>query len=216
VALVARARDRFWSQPGNREGRTFPLVAASVGCHGASLHDGSEYRGDYGLSLTELMDFHRPRLRVLADSGADLLAFETVPSKLEAEALAALLEELPEAPPSWISFSCRNDTDTCHGERLAECLAAPVRAGIAVGVNCTPPGFVSALLTSAPGVSVVYPNSGEAWDARRGVWTGERAGRIEELAPEWKRLGARVIGGCCRTTPATIAAIRASLQESRL
>jgi homocysteine S-methyltransferase len=216
VELVERARDRFWSVSENRVGRKRPLVAASIGCYGATLHDGSEYRGDYGLSLKELMDFHRPRLHVLADSGADLLAFETIPSKLEGDALRALLEEFPEAPPSWISFSCRNGTETCHGEPLADCLAAADGSGIAIGINCTPPRWISALLRSAPGASVVYPNSGEVWDARRKVWTGESSGRIEDLAPEWKRLGARVTGGCCRTTPATIAAVRASLQESRL
>jgi homocysteine S-methyltransferase len=218
VELVDRARRRFWSDPANRSGRAFPLVAASIGCYGASLHDGSEYRGDYGLSRRELMDFHRPRLRVLADSGADLLAFETIPSKLEAEAVAALLEELPKAPPSWVSFSCRSGTEVSHGEPLAECVA--VLSGMTVGVNCTPPAFISDLLASAGGVTVVYPNSGETWDAERRSWMSDessgRPRRIAELAPEWRRLGARVVGGCCRTTPATISAIRAALQDSTL
>jgi homocysteine S-methyltransferase len=88
-----------------------------------------------------------------------------------------------------------------------------------VGVNCTPPAFISDLLASAGGVTVVYPNSGETWDAERRSWMGEsseRPRRIAELAPKWRRLGARVVGGCCRTTPATISAIRAALQESTL
>jgi homocysteine S-methyltransferase len=216
VELVARARERFWSEHANRAGRMFPFVAASIGCYGASLHDGSEYRGDYGLSRKELADFHRPRLRVLADSGADLLAFETIPSKLEAEAIVGLLDELPDAPPSWISFSCRNGAEVCHGELLAECVAVAAGAGVAAGINCTPPNFLSSLLRSAQGATVVYPNSGETWDARRQIWTGESSGGIEELAPEWRGLGARVIGGCCRTTPASVAAIREVLQVSRL
>lgn len=216
VELVRGARERFWSDPKNRAGRTFPRVAASLGCYGASLHDGSEYRGDYGLSRKELMDFHRPRLRVLADSGADFLAFETIPSKLEAEAIVGLLDDLPDGPPSWISFSCRNELEVCHGEPFADCFAAAASAGVAVGINCTAPRFLSSLLSSAPGTAMVYPNSGETWDARRQVWTGESFGRIEELVPEWRRLGARVIGGCCRTTPDTISRIRAALQESKL
>lgn len=216
VELVDRARARFWSEPANRVGRTFPRVAASIGCYGASLHDGSEYRGNYGLTREELRTFHRPRLRVLTDSGADLLAFETVPSKLEAEAIVSLLEEFPEAPPSWISFSCRNEAEVCHGEPFADCAAVAEGAGIAVGVNCTPPHFVSGLLASTAGATVVYPNSGETWDARRKIWTGESSDRIAELTPVWRRLGARIIGGCCRTTPATICAIREVLQESTL
>jgi homocysteine S-methyltransferase len=220
VELVDRARERFWKDSASRPGRVFPLVAASIGCYGASLHDGSEYRGDYGLSRKQLMDFHRPRLRVLADSGADLLAFETIPSKLEAEAVVALLEELPGAPPAWVSFSCRNRVEVSHGEALADCFAAAgaSAAVAAVGINCTAPRFVSALLESARGATgklvAVYPNSGEIWDAPKQTWIpGETSAPIEVLAPEWRRRGARLIGGCCRTTPSTIAALRAILSQ---
>jgi homocysteine S-methyltransferase len=221
VELADRARERFWNDPSRRNGRFRPLVAASLGCYGASLHDGSEYRGDYGLSRQELKDFHRPRLRVLADSGADVLAFETIPSRLEAEAVTELLEELSIDIPAWVSFSCRNEAEVCHGEPLSECFAAAGASGavVAVGINCTPPGLVSPLLESARGAtektSAVYPNSGEAWDARAQIWTGRAAPTpIEEIAPEWRRLGARLIGGCCRTTPATIRALRARLTAS--
>ena len=222
VELVDRARERFWRDPANRTGRIFPLVAASIGCYGASLHDGSEYRGDYGLSRKELMDFHRPRLRVLADSGADLLAFETIPSELEAEAVVALLEELQSAPPAWVSFSCRNEVEACHGEPLAECFASAgsSEAVTAVGINCTAPRFASGLLDSTRGVTdkevAVYPNSGETWDARGRVWTGESSVSIEELAPEWRRRGARLIGGCCRTTPSTTSALRAIFSAQQI
>ena len=64
-------------------------VAASIGPYGASLADGSEYRGDYGLSVAELRAWHRPRLELLAEAGADLFACETIPCLAEAEALAA-------------------------------------------------------------------------------------------------------------------------------
>jgi homocysteine S-methyltransferase len=218
VDLVDRARGRFWNDPANRPGRIFPLVAASIGCYGASLHDGSEYRGDYRLSRKELMDFHRPQLRVLADSGADVLAFETLPSLLEAEAVTALLEEMPQAPPAWISFSCRNSVEVSHGEPLADCFAraGACQAVAAVGINCTAPSFVSGLLESACSATgkliAVYPNSGEIWNAAEQSWIpGERCAPIEELAPEWRRRGARLIGGCCRTTPSTIGALRAAL-----
>lgn len=223
VDLVEGARDRFWSDSGNRAGRVRPLVAASVGCYGASLHDGSEYRGDYGLSRKELMDFHRPRLRVLADSGADVLAFETIPSELEAEAVVALLEELPSAPPAWVSFSCRNAREVSHGEPLADCFASAgtSEAVIALGINCTSPRFVSGLLESARDATdklvAVYPNSGEIWDAPRQTWTpGESPAPIEELAREWRRRGARLIGGCCRTTPDTIRALRRKLSGQQI
>ena len=67
-------------------------VAASVGPYGAALADGSEYRGDYGLSRAELVRFHRPRMQILADAGPDVLALETVPDVREAEAMLDALD----------------------------------------------------------------------------------------------------------------------------
>lgn len=45
------------------------------------------YSGNYGpgIDLEKLKDFHRRRLQVLVDAGPDLLAFETIPNKLEAQ-----------------------------------------------------------------------------------------------------------------------------------
>lgn len=213
VALVLRARDRFWARESHRAGRIEPLVAASIGCYGAFLHDGSEYRGDYGLSRSELQTFHERRLRVLADSGADLIACETIPSRLEAEVLISLLDQ-----PAWMSFSCRNEREVCHGEAFSDCVRIAARATtvVAVGVNCTDPRYVSGLLAigTSPKPSLCYPNSGERWDAARQRWHGGTdSPSIAQLAPEWYRLGARVIGGCCRTNPATISAIRRALAE---
>lgn len=55
--------------------------------------------GEYGdaIDLNFLKDFHRRRVQLLADSGADLIAFETVPNKLEAQVwslLAISFEEI--------------------------------------------------------------------------------------------------------------------------
>lgn len=202
----------------DRRGRG--LVVASIGCYGAFLHDGSEYRGDYGLSRDQLMDFHRGRLEVLIDAAPDIVAFETIPSLVEAEAILALLDELPDVP-AWISFSCRNGTQVCHGEPFAECvrLAGESAQVVAVGVNCTPPGYISALLRSAREATTkplaAYPNSGEGWDAARHKWRpAEASFSIVDHVIEWRDLGARLIGGCCRTTPETIRAIGAKLESS--
>ncbi len=206
VRLAQEARDQFWSEPAWRLGRLRPLVAASVGCYGAYLHDGSEYRGDYGLTIDQLADFHRPRLEVLAQSGADLLACETIPCLIEAEALVRLLADFD--VPAWISFSCRDEQHVCHGERLADCLALADGCAqvVALGINCTPPRLLAGLLASVAGVTrkplVVYPNRGESWDARNCCWTGD-TGPLDwgQTARAWHAAGARLIGGCCRTTP---------------
>src|SRR5206468_3244428 len=117
VTLAQQARDEYWQA--GRGGRFKPLVAASIGCYGAHLHDGSEYRGDYGLTVQQLIDWHRPRMEILAASGADLLACESVPCLAEAEALVKLLAEFP-GVPAWLSFSCQDERRLCHGEKFAE------------------------------------------------------------------------------------------------
>ena len=213
VRLAIEARDEFWSDKSNRVGRSKPFVAASVGPYGAYLADGSEYRGNYGLTEQELTDFHRPRMKALIEAGADLLACETIPSPIEARALVKLLEEF-QSVHAWISFSCRDEAHVNEGEPLAECIrqveASPFVA--AVGVNCTSPRFIPSLIREAKKATskpvLVYPNSGETYDATKSDWDGHPV--YESFAQEarvWYEAGARLIGGCCRTTPEDIRAI---------
>ncbi len=219
VALTRQARDSFWNVETIRHGRLKPLVAAAVGCYGAYLHDGSEYRGDYGLSVRQLIDWHRPRLEILAGSGADLMACETVPSLAEGEALVALLSEFPKIP-AWLSFSCQDERRLCHGETFVEAIQLANAAAniVAVGVNCTAPCHIEGLLASAASIArkplLVYPNSGEAWDAKHHRWTDSPAAADwRELVKRWHNAGARLIGGCCRTTPETIRLIARTLRS---
>jgi homocysteine S-methyltransferase len=212
VRLARAAGDRFL-QTDAAENRIRPLVAASVGPYGAWLADGSEYRGDYGLTVQELADWHRPRFEVLAASGADLLACETIPALAEGEALARLLEEYE--VPGWLSFSCRDESHLNHGEpmREAAALSQVTNAVVAVGVNCTAPLFIEGLLSAASAETdkplLCYPNSGETWDApgRRWLPGTARAGSAETVRL-WLKAGARIVGGCCRTTPEDIREIR--------
>lgn len=213
--LAMEARDAFWQEPSNRPGRPRPLVAASVGPYGAFLADGSEYRGDYGLSEAELMDFHRPRMAALLEAGVDLLACETIPCFSEARALVRLLAEFPNAS-AWFSFSARDEAYLWHGEPLAECAAwlDGQPQVVAVGVNCTAPRYVPALIEAARAVTrkpiVVYPNSGETYDPERRLWSGvSDAETFASEARRWYASGARLIGGCCRTTPDHIRSISA-------
>jgi homocysteine S-methyltransferase len=214
VALASAARDEFWRAPAHWVGRLRPLVAASIGPYGAMLADGSEYRGEYAVSDQELRDFHRPRLELLARSGADLLACETIPCLREALVLARLLEEV--ALPGWISFSCRDAVRNCVGEDVADCARALDGAPqvVALGLNCTAPQFAAPLLRRMrPHTStalLAYPNSGERYDALHRCWQdGTEVASFAQLSREWRAAGARLVGGCCRTTPADIAALRA-------
>ncbi|MCS7046635.1 MAG: homocysteine S-methyltransferase [Gemmataceae bacterium] len=218
VQLVKEARDIFWDVAAHRLGRCRPLVAASIGCYGAALHDGSEYRGDYGLSVRELIDWHRPRLEILAKAGADVLACETIPCLTEAEALVRLLEEFP-GLPAWFSFACRDGRSLCAGDSFAEAVRLVQQSPnvVAAGVNCTSPQFIEELLISARAVAtiplLVYPNSGERWDAEAEQWR-DAPTQLDwsEAACRWRSIGAQLIGGCCRTTPETIHQIATALR----
>jgi homocysteine S-methyltransferase len=188
-------------------------VAASVGPYGAALADGSEYRGRYGLTVQQLSDWHRPRLEILAEAGADVLALETVPDLDEGAALMTAVAGL--GVPAWLTYSIDGDR-TRAGQPLAEAFAVAVDVPevVAVGVNCCRPEDVAAAVETALEVTgkpvIVYPNSGEAWDAQRRTWVGS-PGFSPDLARQWRAAGAQLVGGCCRVTPADIATLTRAL-----
>ncbi|MFE1550678.1 homocysteine S-methyltransferase [Streptomyces sp. NPDC058718] len=198
---------------GGREGGEEVWVAASVGPYGAMLADGSEYRGRYGLSVRELERFHRPRVEVLAAAGPDVLALETVPDEDEAEALLRAVDGC--GVPVWLSYTVEGGR-TRAGQELAEAFA--VVAGndqvVAVGINCCDPAEAGAAVELAVAVTgkpaVVYPNSGERWDAAGRGWRGG-ATFDPSRAVAWAGAGARLIGGCCRVGPPGIAALARAL-----
>ncbi|XP_047085570.1 homocysteine S-methyltransferase 1-like [Lolium rigidum] len=225
VHLALEARDEFWKSTLRKSKPVYnrALVAASVGSYGAYLADGSEYSGSYGDDITveKLKDFHRRRLQVLASARPDLIAFEAIPNKMEAQALVELLEEEDIQVPSWICFSSVDGQHLCSGESFEDCLRiinASEKVAI-VGVNCTPPQFVEGIIrefkkqTEKP--IAVYPNSGEVWDGRAKRWLPvECFGRksFDVMARRWQETGASLIGGCCRTTPSTIRAVSKALK----
>ena len=191
-------------------GRT--LVAASVGPWGATNHDGSEYRGRYGIPHHELVDFHRERLNVLVSAGPDLLAIETIPDLEEVDALVEVLADFP-AIAAWLSVTTPDGTATSAGQPLTEvaeiCAHSP--SIVAVGVNCSAPHTVLPALTvlGAAGTSlqlVAYPNAGQAWDAESETWSGPASPLLpRDQVAAWRYVGAGAIGGCCGVGPAGIA-----------
>lgn len=186
-------------------------VAASVGPYGAMLADGSEYRGDYALDRAALRDWHEPRLAVLADAGADLLALETIPCRDESRALLDLLRG--SGVPAWLSFTVHGGA-LRSGESLVEAFADAdaVDEVVAVGINCAHPSEVLGAIEAARAATdrpiVVYPNSGEEWDAKNRTWAGE-PGFPPALVERWLEAGASLVGGCCRVGAAEIASVAA-------
>ena len=218
VALATEARDEFWAQEANRRGRLRPLVAASIGPYGAYLADGSEYDGRYGVSAQALDDFHRRRFGVLARSAADLVLCETIPSGLEAEVLLRIVAETPEVWV-WMSFCCRDGARLCDGTPVEEVARLCEQTGrvVAVGANCVAPAHVGELVERMRAETrlpvIVYPNSGEIYDAHTRKWRWPADGRGDTgdfglRALEWIARGATGVGGCCRVGPAEIRALR--------
>ena len=217
VELAIRARAEF---PGRSA-----LIAASLGPYGAALHNGAEYHGNYDCSFAGLVQFHRERIAVLAESNADLFAFETLPSLEEARAIGEALKPWPNLA-AWFTFTCPEPKaaalQVAHGEPLRECaaLAASFPQTIAVGVNCTQPtriaSLVAELRTASAKPVVVYPNSGEGWNAEDRCWTAapesSHPAHFGKQAGEWYAAGAQLVGGCCRTRPDHIRQVAAAAE----
>ncbi|XP_034100281.1 homocysteine S-methyltransferase [Drosophila albomicans] len=216
VAKEKYLNECFESQLAVPEG--FPLIIASIGPFGAHLHDGSEYTGSYAdyVPAKTITDWHRVRIEACLEAGVDALAIETIPCQMEAEALVEMLcDDYPDVK-FWVAFQCKDENTLAHGEEFAEAATAVWEIlrerkaqdkCLAIGVNCVHPKFVTPLFKSLNGDRtaeeqiplVVYPNSGEVYDVATG-WQGrEHCVPLAKYVPEWAQLGAKIIGGCCRT-----------------
>lgn len=222
VTIAQEARDDFLNRTADKT-RIRPVIAASIGPYGAFLANGAEYRGDYKLTSKMLKDFHQPRWELLAQTSADLFACETIPSIREAEALNQLLSDTPHIQ-AWMSFSCKDGEHISDGTPIEECvsLLEDNEQFIAIGINCTAPAYVLSLIRKIARCEtkkriIVYPNSGERYDSSLKKWEGIRStDNFSNLSIEWHRAGACMIGGCCRTGPDYISAIRYKLKEFQM
>src|SRR4051812_10955071 len=121
IALADQARREYAQLENNpdREPRRI-WVAGSLGAYGAALHNGAEFHGRYDVGRAELIAFHAERIKAMRDTPADFLAFETIPSLQEAEAIRTALRRFPDIA-ACISFTCRDDGHTGHGETIEAC-----------------------------------------------------------------------------------------------
>ncbi|MFC3932073.1 homocysteine S-methyltransferase [Streptococcus dentapri] len=215
VRLAKQAREKVWSElaPEEKANRPYPLISGDIGPYAAYLADGSEYTGRYGdITKEELKDFHRPRIRILLDQEVDLLALETMPNFLEAQALVELLaDEFPEVE-AYMSFTSQDGRSISDGTGLAHVAELINRSQqvLAVGLNCSSPAVYHDFLTGLRQLTdkpfVTYPNSGEVYDGASQTWTAQadHSHSLLEYILYWHKLGAKVVGGCCRTRPKDI------------
>ncbi|MEV6814955.1 homocysteine S-methyltransferase family protein [Micromonospora sp. NPDC051296] len=188
------------------------LVAGSV----APIEDC--YRPDLVPDDAVLRTEHAWLADQLAGAGVDLVLVETM--NTVREAVAAVRAVRAHGLPAWASFVCTAGARLLSGEDVAAAAAAVRGAGAsAVLVNCTDPAGTEQALRRLrqvdAGLAGAYPNledRGElppatpvdrhlpptmSPDAFAGLWDGAR----------WRGLG--IVGGCCGSTPAHIAALRA-------
>jgi homocysteine S-methyltransferase len=211
VQLAKEARAEIYRQAPTRQ----CFIAGSIGPYGAYLANGAEYRGDYALTMSDMKDFHRPRMKVLFEEGVDVLACETIPSFEEAKALVSLLQEFPIAV-AWFSFTLRDTTHISDGTAFSTVVELLNRSTqvVAIGVNCTSSELVDGAVQCLSQLSsksiVVYPNSGEQYDASTNTWSGTalKGNILAQKARNWHALGAKIIGACCRSTPDDIRVIK--------
>ncbi|MEM8889463.1 MAG: homocysteine S-methyltransferase [Bacteroidota bacterium] len=214
VEIAVEARNLY-----QQEHDTPIWIAASLGPYGAYLADGSEYRGNYGISRDKLKAFHRERIEVLLESEADFFACETLPAQEEAVVLAELMREYQK--PAWISFSCQDAEKTNEGQYLKDCVEAleTFEEIFAVGVNCSPPQYITSLIEEIKKAQtnkqiIVYPNSGESYHPEDKSWSGEsNLQTCRSWAREWINAGADIIGGCCRMLPTHLNEMKIALND---
>lgn len=223
VQLAKAARDKIWSTLDETEKakRPYPLISGDVGPYAAYLANGSEYTGDYGqITIEELKDFHRPRIQILLDQGVDLLALETIPNHLEAQALIELLaEEFPEVE-AYISFTIQVPDAISDGTSLDEIakLISQSDQILAVGINCSSPILYEQalpVLKKSGKALITYPNSGEVYDGDSQTWKpkDKDALTLLEHSIDWHdHFGVQILGGCCRTRPNDIKALYAEFR----
>ncbi|MCD7455916.1 hypothetical protein HAX54_030116 [Datura stramonium] len=205
------------------ESESFLKRSVEIACEARDVYC-NRCRASSSDHSTEGKDFHRRRVQLLADSGADLIAFETVPNKLEAQAFVELLKEEDIKTPAWLSFNSKDGVNVVSGDSLSECAAIgeSCEKVLAVGINCTPPRFILDLILSIKQVTtkpiLIYPNSGESYDGIRKEWVSNTGITDEDFVPyvnKWCEAGAALVGGCCRTTPNTIREIYNALSGRR-
>ena len=217
VKIAQKARDDYENKTGKHN-----YIAGTIGPYGAYLANGSEYRGDYELSVEEYQQFHLPRIEELVNAEVDILAIETQPKLDEVLAILELLKEKYPQQKVYVSYTLSDDDTISDGTPLPRAIHAleDYSQVIAVGINCVKLELVEPALKNMKEITdkhlIVYPNSSAVYNPKSKTWSQTKtSATFEELIPNWYEAGARIIGGCCTTGPKEIKAVADFIKRNK-
>jgi len=170
------------------------------------------FRPDLAPSVEQARNEYKEIFQTVKDAGADMVLLETVNSIAEARVAAEVAKSL--GLPIWVAFVCDENGRLFTGETMAQATAALEPIGVdAILLNCAPPNDISAGMKElAPPAHVPiggYAHVGR-FDPPEWMFTDEYPpAKYRDAAAQWKQMGARILGGCCGTTPDHIAALGA-------
>lgn len=214
-----------------------PILALSLGPLSAIHPDYDEFSSHYGddITIDKLQNFHGDRITSFLGTGgsSSVIAFETIGVISEAIAICQVMKN--HDFPFWLSFQCRDPNSLASGNPLVESICTVLKECsqhkrlVAIGVNCVCVSMVDALIQNIRKevdsfminckdpwrVDVIaYPNSGEVWSDRSWDWSKSDNATVSGplMEDDWANTvfssQANIIGGCCRTNPTHIAALR--------
>ena len=158
----------------------------------------------------------REQLSALREGEVDLVVFETF---MDVEEMEIALREwtVSGGGPALCSFACVREGRISSGILLEDAFAKMRALGAQiVGVNCmNEPLETVELLRRLPGEGMVaaYPSAGEPKEEDGLLIYQSTPEDLAQSAREMVRQGVRLIGGCCGTTPAHIAALSSAIGE---
>ena len=189
------------------------LIAGSIGPLG-------DLEGSHGAE--NAYDVFREQAALLAGRGVDLFMVETFFDLEELETAIAAVKDAS-ALPVVAQLTFDEDAQTLAGVSARDAVDRLQSLGVtAVGANCGvgPQAALAALAEMserADGISLTaQPNVGlPSRSGGRIIYPNATPDYFSEFAAQARNLGARIIGGCCGTTAAQIAAIKAAVDERR-
>ena len=189
------------------------LVAGSIGPLG-------DLEGDH--EDVDAYDVFHEQAALLDGRGVDLFMVETFFDLEELETAIRAVQDVSSLPiVAQLTFD--EDAETLAGVSAREAVGRLETLGVAaVGANCGvgPQAALAALAEMSTGTDslalTAQPNVGlPSRSGGRILYPNATPDYFAEFAAQARNLGARIIGGCCGTTPAQIAAIRAAVEQER-